>query len=184
VYRREFEQKQFPSEDEAAIEISLSWDPAFLPNFAFTDGKLRSRQEQYFWVLALGEAIAEFLKGVETLGAYYALEEKDFDQFANFVAYTSSFHLVDSVLSLGGIFYVPFPIESAAWQVFRRVAIERLKGAPMMRLEAEKLKKLKGERPTHVLASWKPESEWEGIWILRANQANPQGTQRLLRDRK
>ena len=94
-YRAEFQNRRFSSYDEAAREISLNWDPRFLPNFEMKDGQPVSRQQNSFTLFSFSEALSELLVGIEQLGAYHLLGSNDFDQFANFVSYTSNFHLID-----------------------------------------------------------------------------------------
>src|SRR2546426_2883073 len=167
-FRKEFEKRTFQSKDQAAIEISINWDPSFLPNFHYVDGHLTSNQREYFGTLALGEALSEFLIGVECLGAYEILEKKDYDPLASFIGYTSSFHLIDSFLSLHGIFYVPFPIQELQWNTFRRTRDERARGARIERLEAKRLRSLNSEPISCVVATLDPSvNTWEFSVIAR-----------------
>ena len=106
-FRNKFQGRQFKSCDEAAIELSMSWDPRFLPNFEVENNRITSPQEEWFTVFAFAEALSELLIGIEELSAYEVLERKDYDQFANFASYTSCFHLVDSFLCSSGLYWIP-----------------------------------------------------------------------------
>ena len=123
-YRTEFQNRTFSSYDEAAREISLNWDPRFLPNFEMEDGEPVSRQQNFFTLFSFAEVLSELLVGIEQLGAYDLLQTNDFDQFANFVSYTSSFHLIDSFLCLAGIYFIPNPVEDCEWVQDRKITIQ------------------------------------------------------------
>jgi hypothetical protein len=139
-YRTEFQNRTFSSYDEAAREISLNWDPRFLPNFEMNDGEPVSRQQNFFTLLSFAEVLSELLVGIEQLGAYDLLQTNDFDQFANFVAYTSNFHLIDSFLCLAGAYFVPNPVEDCAWVPDRKMTIQQARGTLMYRLDPVVLK--------------------------------------------
>src|SRR6266705_1315353 len=108
-FRKSFEEQSFETKDKAAIELSLNWDPDFLPNFEYRGVVLTSKQGDFFGTLVLGEAIAEFLKGVEDFGAYALLDASQHDPLANMAAYASAFHLLDSFLCLNGILFLHSP---------------------------------------------------------------------------
>ncbi|MGO9646152.1 MAG: hypothetical protein ACLPY5_15580 [Candidatus Bathyarchaeia archaeon] len=139
-YRIEFQNRTFSSYDDAAREISLNWDPQFLPNFEIRKGEPVSRQQNFFTLFSFAESLSELLIGIEQLGAYELLETTDFDQFANFVSYTSSFHLIDSFLCLGGTYFVPNPVEDCEWVQDRKMTIRETRGVPMYRLNPVSLK--------------------------------------------
>lgn len=83
-FRMKFQSREFSSPDCAAKELSLFWDPKFIPNFEFDKGRMiKARQEPYFTVFVFAEALSEFLMGLEEIAAYEVLEHADYDQFAN-----------------------------------------------------------------------------------------------------
>jgi len=149
-FRTEFQNRRFSSHDEAAKELSLNWDPRFLPNFKTENHKPVSRQSDYFTLFSFGEAMSELLVGIEQLGAYDFLKKQDFDQFASFVCYTSSFHLIDSFLCLGAAFFIPSPVEDCTWVQDRVMAIREARGRPMYRLDAVPLR-LTERKTRHLL---------------------------------
>ena len=163
-FRREFEQLTFQTYDEAASQLALNWDPAFLPNFQFAGETLHSRQKNVFGIFPLGEAIAEFLIGLESLGAHDILSEKDYDQYANFCAYNSSFHLIDAFLCLHGSFYVHGPVESASWKILRRIDRPEYRRIPVTTLEPVGLVGPKRGLCNYVFASLDANTaEWKCI---------------------
>ena len=84
------------------------------------------------------------------------------------MGYTSSFHLVDSFLSLHGIFFVPFPIQKLEWNTFRRSRDTRASGARIERLEAKRLRSLDSEPISCVLATLDPRANtWEFSVVAR-----------------
>jgi hypothetical protein len=99
------------------------------------DGEPVSRQQNFFTLFSFAEVLSELLVGIEQLGAYDLLETNDFDQFANFVSYNSSFHLIDSFLCLAGMYFIPNPVEDCAWVLDRKMTIQGARGAPMYRLD-------------------------------------------------
>jgi hypothetical protein len=151
-FRHEFEQSMFTSYDEAAVKIAMGWDPAFLPNFQFSGEALVSSQKDFFGCFALGEAIAEFLIGLESYGAHDILSGKDYDQYANFCAYNTSFHLIDSFLCLHGSFYIRDPVQGAAWKMLRRMDRPK-RGTLVTTLEPVRLITPKRDRCNYVVAT-------------------------------
>jgi hypothetical protein len=151
-FKDDFETRAFKNCDEAAVQLSLYWDPRFLPNFEAVNQDVRSRQRDWFTMFAFAEALSEFLIGLEELSAYEILEKKDYDQFANFASYTSCFHLVDSFLCLNGLYWLPSPVGICEWQEFRKITHARARGAPVCQLEPLRLK-FEG-RDVFVLSRW------------------------------
>jgi hypothetical protein len=148
--RVQFQKRTFSTYDEAAREISLNWDPRFLPNFEMHDGEPVSRQQHFFTLFSFAEVLSELLIGIEQLGAYDLLEGKDFDQFANFASYTSSFHLIDSFLCLAGTYFIPNPMGDCAWVSDRKMTIQQARGTPMYRLDPLFLK-INQQRPRYLI---------------------------------
>jgi hypothetical protein len=164
-YRIEFQNRTFSSYDEAAREISLNWDPRFLPNFEMHDGEPVSRQQNSLTLFSFSEVLSELLVGIEQLGAYDLLEPRDFDQFANFVSYTSSFHLIDSFLCLAGTYFIPNPVEDCAWVLDRRMTIQQARGTPMYRLDPVPLK-INQQKPRYLIGELR-EHESGTRWSFR-----------------
>jgi hypothetical protein len=150
-FKGTFEARDFKDCDEAAEQLSVYWDPRFLPNFEVVNGQIRSRQGDWFTILAFAEALSEFLVGLEELSAYEVLEQKDYDQFANFASYTSCFHLVDSFLCLNGLYWLPSPTGNCEWKEYRKITHPKALGAPACELEPSRLK-FKGKPVNFVLA--------------------------------
>jgi hypothetical protein len=99
-----------------------------------------SRQQNFFTLFSFAEVLSELLIGIEQLSAYDLLQTNDFDQFANFVSYTSSFHLIDSFLCLAGTYFIRNPVEGCAWVLDRKMTIQQARGTPMYRLDPVFLK--------------------------------------------
>ena len=169
-FRNKFQGRQFKSCDEAAIELSMFWDPRFLPNFEVENNKITSPQEEWFTVFAFAEALSELLIGIEELSAYEVLERKDFDQFASFASYTSCFHLVDSFLCSSGLYWIPKPVGDCEWRQFRRITAPPAQGAPVSQLEPCAFKFQR--RNPSILAKW-TESAAGRHWIFEAKDPRP-----------
>jgi hypothetical protein len=163
AYRIEFQSRTFSSNDEAAREISMNWDPRFLPNFVMDTGPPVSRQQSFFTLFSFAEVLSELLVGIEQLGAYDLLQTNDFDQFANFVSYTSSFHLIDSFLCLAGTYFIPNPVEDCAWVLDRKMTIPQARGTPMYRLDPLVLK-INERKAGYLIGEF---SEPESGWLFR-----------------
>ena len=163
-FRQEFQKRSFTGFDDAARQLTLFWDPKFLPNFEVIDDIIKSRQEGFFTILVFAEALSEFLAGVEELGARDVLQRKDYNQFANFASYTSCFHLIDSILCLRGAYYLSNPIGDCEWRIFRRMKDPRAKRAPVLQLEPSALC-FKGRKLSFLLAKWAG-STTSNTWIF------------------
>ncbi len=159
-FRKEFERRAFGTKDEAAIELSLNWDPDFLPNFEFRNGNITSRQSDFFGTFVLGEAIAEFLKGIEDYGAYSLLEAKDYDPLANMAAYTSAFHLLDSFLCLNGIFFLRSPVGRSTWKFHRFLPQMGYEKVPTLKLAPDALFRANGNRVNWLRATFESTGKW------------------------
>ncbi len=159
-FRKAFEQRSFATKDEAAVEVSVRWDPDFLPNFEFRNGVLTSRQDDFFGVFVLGEAIAEFLKGIEDFGAYHLLKEKDYDPLANLAAYTSAFHLLDSFLCLNGILFLHSPIGRTAWRFHRFLPQKGYEEIPTLKLAPDGLFRSNEKRVNWLRATFHSSEGW------------------------
>jgi hypothetical protein len=151
-FKSQFQSLRFKSYDEAAIQLSMFWDPRFLPNFKLQNDIITSPQEKWFTVFAFAEALSELLIGIEELSAYEVLERKDYDQFANFTSYTSCFHLADSFLCSSGFYWIPNPVGGCEWKRFRRITARPAQGAPVSQLE-QRAFNLEGGKPS-ILAKW------------------------------
>jgi len=159
-FRKEFERRSFVTKDEAAIELSLNWDPDFLPNFEFANGGITSRQHDFFGTFALGEAMAEFLKGIEDYGAYSLLEAKNYDPLANMAAYTSAFHLLDSFLCLNGILFLRSPVGRSAWKFHRFLPQKGYEKVPVLKLAPDGLFRANGNRVNWLRATFESIGKW------------------------
>jgi hypothetical protein len=146
-FKNGFQDSHFKSCDEAAIQLSMFWDPRFLPNFQLENDKIKSPQEEWFTVFAFAETLSEVLIGIEELAAYEVLERKDYDQFANFTSYTSCFHLVDSFLCSSGLYWIPNPVGGCEWKQLRRITAPPAQGAPVSQLEPYAFK-FQGRNPS------------------------------------
>src|SRR5438034_3822688 len=160
-FRKAFEQRSFATKDETAIELSLNWDPDFLPNFEFMNGVIASRQDGFFGTFVLGESIAEFLKGIEDFGAYHLLREEDYDPLANLAAYTSAFHLLDSFLCLNGILFLHSPIGRTAWKFHRFLPQKGYERVPTLKLAPDGLFRPNGNRVKWLRATFESDT---GKW--------------------
>jgi hypothetical protein len=137
------------------------------------DGEPVSRQKNFFTLFCFAEVLSELLVGIEQLDAYDLLQARDFDQFANFVSYTSSFHLIDSFLCLEGIYFIPNPVEDCKW-VQSRIAIQEAKETPMYQLDRVPLKinqrkrrylvfhTIHPQQPRYLIGKFgeKPDTQW------------------------
>jgi len=166
-FRREFEQRSFAGFDDAARQITLFWDPKFLPNFEAYQNVIKSRQESFFTIFVFAEALSEFLIGLEELRAYQVLEREDYDQFANFASYTSCFHLIDSFLCLRGLYHLWNPVGDCEWKMFRRMRDPRAVGAPVFQLEPSPLR-LGRKSLSFLLARWAGTTT-RNHWVLEAS---------------
>jgi hypothetical protein len=158
-FRQDFQRRNFGTNDAAARSLTLFWEPIALPNFEIRGGIINSRQQDFFTVFPLAEALRGFLIGVEQSLAYKVLQEEDYDQLAVFSAYTACFHLIDSFLCLSGIYYVPDPVGDCAWKLARRMTDPRARGAPMYILEPSRLI-TRNRSPNFVVAHWTESNSW------------------------
>jgi hypothetical protein len=148
----------------------MFWDPRFLPNFKLENDKITSPQVEWFTVFAFAETLSELLIGIEELSAYEVLERKDYDQFANFVSYTCSFHLVDSFLCSSGLYWIPNPVGGCEWKQVRRITAPPAQGAPVSELEPCAFK-FQG-RNASILAKW-TESTVGRNWAFEPRDPRP-----------
>jgi len=169
-FRNGFQGRRFKSCDEAAVQLSMFWDPRCLPNFEVENNKIKSPQEKWFTVFAFAEALSELLIGIEELSAYEVLERKDYDQFANFTSYTSCFHLVDSFLCSSGLYWIPNPVGGCEWRQFRRITAAPAQGALVSQLEPCAFKFQ--ERNPSILAKW-TESTPSKDWAFQPRDPRP-----------